>query len=150
MPHSDDGVRALRDALQFSPDNIPLRQHLADTLLSGGRADEAEKEYRHALGLAPESERLKLGLASCFYQQGTYAQALVIVEDLLKKPDTPAKAYVLHARLLVQAGDVQRAVRQYREAISLDPGAADGELVKHLGVGADEKSPVVDGRVRES
>jgi ATP-dependent 26S proteasome regulatory subunit len=150
MPHSDDGVRALRDALQFSPDNIPLRQHLADTLLSGGRADEAEKEYRHALGLAPESERLKLGLALCFYQQGKYSQALVIVEDLLKKPDTPAKAYVLHARLLVQAGDVQRAVRQYREAISLDPGAADGELAKRLGVGADEKSSVVDGRVRES
>ena len=151
MPHNDDGVRALRDALQLSPDNIPLRQHLADTLLGGGRADEAEKEYRHALALAPESERLKLGLASCFYQQGKYSQALVIVEDLLKKPDTPARAYVLHARLLLQAGEVPRAVRQYREAISLDPGAADGELANRLGVGADaEKSPVVDGRVRES
>ena len=151
MPHNDDDGRALRDALQLSPDNIPLRQHLADTLLGGGRADEAEKEYRHALALAPESERLKLGLASCFYQQGKYSQALVIVEDLLKKPDTPARAYVLHARLLLQAGEVPRAVRQYREAISLDPGAADGELANRLGVGADaEKSPVVDGRVRES
>lgn len=41
MPHSDDSVRALREALQLSPDNIPLRQHLAETLLSSGRADEA-------------------------------------------------------------------------------------------------------------
>jgi transitional endoplasmic reticulum ATPase len=75
----------------------------------------------------------------------------VIVEDLMKKPDTPAKAYVLHARLLLQAGEVQRAVRQYREAVSLDPSVADGELANRLGVGVDAaKSAVVDGRVRES
>jgi SpoVK/Ycf46/Vps4 family AAA+-type ATPase len=151
MPHHDDSVRALRDALQHSPDNVPLRQHLADTLLSAGRHDEAEREYRHALGLAPESERLKVGLASCYYQQGKYSHALVIVEDLLKKPDTPARAYLLHARLLLQAGEVQRAVRQYREAVTLDAALADAELAKQLGVGVDEaKSPVVEGRVRES
>src|SRR6516225_1503616 len=151
MANAEDSLRALRDALQVSPDNVPLRQHLADTLLGGGRADEAEKEYRHALALAPESERLKLGLASCFYQQGKYSQALVIVEDLLKKPDTPARAYVLHARLLLQAGEVPRAVRQYREAVALDPATADAELAERLGVGADaQKSAVVEGRVRES
>ena len=151
MPHSDDSVSALREALQHSPDNVPLLQHLADTLLAGGRTDEAEKEYRHALGLAADNQRLKIGLASCYYQQGKYSHALVIVEDLMKKPDTPAKAYVLHARLLLQTGEVQRAVRQYREAVSLDPGAADGELAKQLGVGGDSaKSSVVDGRVRQS
>ena len=148
MPHNDDSVRALREALQLSPDNIPLRQHLAETLLASGRADEAEKEYRHALSFAVDNQRLKVGLASCFYQQGKYSHALVIVEDLMKKPDTPAKAYVLHARLLLQSGEVQRAVRQYREAVSLDPSVADGELANRLGVGVDaEKSPVVDGRV---
>jgi ATP-dependent 26S proteasome regulatory subunit len=151
MPHSDDSVRALREALQLSPDNIPLRQHLAETLLTSGRADEAEKEYRHALGIAADNQRLKIGLASCYYQQGKYSHALVIVEDLMKKPNTPARAYVLHARLLLQSGEVQRAVRQYREAVSLDPGVADGELANRLGVGVDAaKSPVVEGRVRES
>jgi transitional endoplasmic reticulum ATPase len=151
MPHSDDSVPALREALRHSPDNIPLLQHLADTLLASGRADEAEKEYRHALGLAADNQRLKIGLASCYYQQGKYSHALVIVEDLMKKPDTPARAYVLHARLLLKTGEVERAVRQYREAVSLDPNAADGELAKQLGVGVDAaKSAVVDGRVRQS
>jgi transitional endoplasmic reticulum ATPase len=151
MPHNDDNVRALRDALQLSPDNLPLRQHLAETLLNSGRADEAEKEYRHALSHAADNERLKVGLASCFYQQGKYSQALVIVEDLMKRSDTPAKAYVLHARLLLQSGEIQRAVNQYREALALDPGADDSELANRLGVGVDaEKSAVVDGRVRQS
>jgi transitional endoplasmic reticulum ATPase len=35
-------VQALRDALRISPDNLPLRQHLAETLLGLGRFDEAE------------------------------------------------------------------------------------------------------------
>jgi len=37
-------VQALRAALEFSPDNVPLRQHLADTLLGLGQFEEAETE----------------------------------------------------------------------------------------------------------
>ncbi|MDB6111923.1 MAG: hypothetical protein JWR69_3673, partial [Pedosphaera sp.] len=38
----DEALQALREALRSSPDNLPLRQHLADTLLGRGRAEEAE------------------------------------------------------------------------------------------------------------
>ena len=40
---------ALRDALAHSPDNVPLRKHLAETLLGFGRAEDAEAEFREAL-----------------------------------------------------------------------------------------------------
>ena len=83
MPSSsssgDETVSALREALRLSPDNVPLRQHLAETLMGLGRTEEAEKEYRHALGSSPDSDRLKLGLASAFHQQGKHSHALVIV-----------------------------------------------------------------------
>src|SRR5262249_5355151 len=89
------------------------------------------------------------GLARAFYQQGKNTQALVIVEDLLKKRDTPAGAYILHARLLLRAGDVERAVRQYKEALALDPSTADTALSAQLGVGPEQESgEVVEGRVR--
>jgi Flp pilus assembly protein TadD len=42
-------LATLREALALSPDNVPLREHLAATLLAAGRADEAEAEYREAL-----------------------------------------------------------------------------------------------------
>src|SRR5713226_792427 len=128
MASGDDTLRALREAVRVSPDNVPLRQHLADTLLALNRHDEAEKEFRHALTLAPADGRLKLGLAQAFYQQGKASQALVVVEDLVKQRDTPPRAYLLYARLLLGAGDVQRAASQYREALDLDPSLADADL----------------------
>src|ERR1700720_4544201 len=108
-PPDDESLQALREALRASPDNLPLRQHLADTLLGRGRAEEAEKEYREGLGLAPNSLTFKLGLARAFHQQGKHSHALVIVEDLVKKPNAPARAFVLHAKLLAGVGEVEQA-----------------------------------------
>jgi AAA+ superfamily predicted ATPase len=149
MASSEEALRVLRDAVQLSPDNVPLRQHLADTLLSQGRSGEAEKEYRHALTLAPNDQRLKLGLAQAFYAQDKKSPALVVLEALMKQPDTPASAYLLYARLLLQSGEAQRAAALYREAIDLDPGLADAELASRLGLMDDpSSSPVVEERVR--
>ena len=122
---NDNAIKALRDALALSPDNVPLRQHLGDTLMALARYAEAAQEYRQALSLAPDNAGLKLGLAKAFLQDGKNSQALVIVEDLLKRSDTPAAAYVFHAKLLIRAGEIERAVRQYREALKIDPAAAD-------------------------
>ncbi|MBI5365547.1 MAG: AAA family ATPase [Planctomycetes bacterium] len=155
MPSGDDALEPLRAALRVSPDNIPLRRHLADTLLALGRADEAAKEYRAALAQEPANAALKIGLATAFYHQGKDSAALVIVEDLIKADDTPGRAYVLHARLLVKAGDVERAVRQYKKGSAADPAAADPEFASRLGITPDDAPPrrteedeVVDGRVR--
>ncbi len=148
---NEQAIQALREAVRISPDNVPLRQHLAESLAGLARYDEAESEYRHALSLAPDSQPLKIGLAKVFYLQAKNTQALVLVEDLLKHRDTPAAAYVLHARLLLRAGEVERAVRQYREALEADPGSADPELAMRLGIGpGHDQGEVVEGRVRSA
>jgi SpoVK/Ycf46/Vps4 family AAA+-type ATPase len=142
-------IQALREALRVSPDNVPLRQHLAETLLNLGRLDEAEQEYRQALAAAGDNDALKVGLADVFSQQGKNSQALVIVEALLKQKQAPPRAYLLHARLLLRAGEVERAVRQYREAIDADPTLADADFAGRLGIDADpDESDVVEGRLR--
>lgn len=146
---NDAAIQALRDALKLSADNVPLRQHLADTLMGLARYAEAAQEYRQALALAPDHAGLKLGLAKAFLQDGKNSQALVVVEDLLKRPDAPAAAYVLHAKLLVRAGEIERAVRQYREGLKLDPAAADLELAAQLGVGPENQDDeVFEGKLR--
>ena len=148
---ADDALQALREAVRLSPNNVPLRQHLADTLFGRGQPEEAEKEYRAGLELAPNSLPLKLGLARAFFQQGKQSHALVIVEDIVKNPNAPARAFLLHSRLLAGVGEIEQAVHEYRRAIELDQSVADGEFAARLGIGADEEeSEVVEGKVRAS
>jgi SpoVK/Ycf46/Vps4 family AAA+-type ATPase len=146
-----DELKTLREAVQYSPHNLPLRRHLAETLLKHGLPADAEQEYRDALALAPDDVELKLGLARAFFQQSKASHALVIVEDLSKRSDAPARAHVLHAKLLAGMGNVEQAVREYRRGVAEDPAAADAEFAARLGVGAQEsQSDTVDGRVRAS
>ncbi|HEX2513327.1 MAG TPA: AAA family ATPase [Chloroflexota bacterium] len=162
MQNSEDAVRALREALRASPDNVPLRQHLADTLLGAGRAGEAEVEYRQALAQAPDDRRLKMGLAGAFYGQGKYAEALVLVESLIQGGEVPPRTYLLHARLLLRLGETERAGHQYRRALEFDPSLADEDLASRLGITrssptappsgqpSGEDPFVVQGRMREA
>lgn len=152
MVPSDDSINALREALKFSPDNIPLHKHLAESLISLGRLGEAETAYRDALAQVPQSAEIKIGLANAYYQQQKNSEALVIVEDMIAQRDPPAEAYLMHAKLLLRAGEPQRAAHQYREAVDIDATCADDELAEELGVRSfaeESDDAVVDGRMRQ-
>lgn len=145
----DDAIQSLRDALAHSPDNVPLRQHLADTLLSRGHGAEAEKEFRAALALAPDNKGIQLGLARAFHQQGKNSHALALVETIVKTSNATGRAFLLHARLLVGIGEIEQAVIQYRRAVEKYSACADPTFAARLGINArPEESEVVEGRVR--
>ena len=143
-----DPFESLREALRVSPDNIPLRLHLADSLTQRGMFEESEVEYREALKLDPDNDDIKMKLAKVYMQQSKATHALVIVEEMMSRSESPPAAYVMHARLLLNAGDVERAVRLYKEGVDLDPDVADEDLANQLGIDADEGEELVDGRLR--
>jgi transitional endoplasmic reticulum ATPase len=152
----DRAIDSLREALRFSPENIPLRRHLAETLLGQGRPDQAELEFREALALAPDDAHLKVGLANSFLHQGKNNLATVIFEDVTKGANAPPRAFILFARLLFQGGEVEEAVRQYRRGVAEDPTVGDREFADRLGIrDSDAEEPieemsddVVEGKVR--
>ena len=150
MSSGFDAVDPLREALSHSPENIPLRRHLAGTLIAAGRFEEAELVYKEGLQRHPTDAALKLGLADAFYRQQKDSPALVVIEDLLKVSHPPAAAYILHARLLLRGGEPQRAVHQYREALKEDPTAEDLGLAAQLGINASGVEEVSEGRVRQN
>lgn len=155
MSMGDDAIDSLRNALEHSPDNIPLRQHLASTLANAGRYEEAQQELLEALRIQPQHADVKLTLAKVYYQQNKSSQALVVVEDLIQSSECAAEVHVLYARLLLQSGDVPNSVAQYKLGLEKDPGCEDPALSDQLGVtaeptpsfGEDERE-VVDGRLR--
>ena len=145
----NDPLAALREALRLSPDNIPLRQHLAETLLGQGQPEQAEAEFKQALTLDAGNSGLKLGLARAFMAQQKDSAALVIVEDLARQRSAPGLAHVLLAKLLFRRGEVPQAVAEYKLGVEKDADAADEEFANRLGIDATyEDLEVVDGRVR--
>lgn len=145
MAGAEDAIRALREAIRLAPGNVGLRLHLASTLLEWGRPAEAEAECRAALAQHPASDAASISLARAFLAQGKDGEAAVIVEALLARPDPPAEAYLLHARLLLRAGDGDRASRAYRTARDLDPGIRDDAFEEE-----PERVPVAPARRDEA
>ncbi len=149
--NEDPTIAALREALRVSPENVPLRRHLADALLRLGRDQDAESEYRDCLRRDAGDAASSLGLARVFYRRGRFDEALVLIESSLASSDAPAAAHLLHARVLQRRGDVAGAVQAYRAAVRRDPTSKDADLAAELGIAAGAGTgddAVVDGRVR--
>ncbi|MBK8979044.1 MAG: AAA family ATPase [Planctomycetes bacterium] len=152
----EDTLHALRAALDVTPDNVPLRRHVAELLVGLRRLDEAEVELRTALRVAPDDVELRLLLASCYRGQGKLSAALVVLDDLIDKDLDIVRARLERARTRLRLGDVEGAVRDYRAALDDDPTAADPELAMGLGIGddgaVDDDDPreLVDGRLRRA
>ncbi|MEV0590001.1 AAA family ATPase [Nonomuraea cavernae] len=128
----DAGLQALREAALLSPDNLPLRRHLAGLLLEKGYLAEAETEYRAALMLAPKDVDLTTGLAEVFVRQSAHGSALAALEPFLASPGYPPRLGVIAARALLGEGDPGRAAYRYHEAVSRDPSVGDPGLAARL------------------
>ena len=137
MPSLDETIETLRAALKLSPDNLPLRMLLGENLLASGRLEEAEREFTVALALAPSDLKLAVSLAQACFGNGKYSQALVIIEDVIRKSDAPPKAFLLYARLLLNEGKLASAQENYNQAKGLDPSLRDATLEERLGLKGD-------------
>lgn len=144
-----DPLAGLMAAVQLSPDNVPLRKHLAEAFANLGRFTEAEAEYRAILALHNQEPTALLGLAKLYFQQSQTSQASVVLESLVRDPKAPGEAHVLLAKLLLREGHVERAVARYKLGVETDPAAADLEFAGQLGIDQPpEESEVSDGRIR--
>lgn len=152
MANDDTTIQALRDALAVSPDNIPLRLHLAQVLLGREEFEDAEKELRKALTIDPGNRDVKLGLSRSYERQGKNSAALVVLEELLDSGDD-ADVLAIYAKVLLRSGQKEDARSAYERGLAINPDRRDDVLDKQLGMnpkamqsGAD----VVEGRMRYS
>jgi SpoVK/Ycf46/Vps4 family AAA+-type ATPase len=128
---SDMNIESLREALNHSPNNAPLRQLLAETLLSHQRLDEAEAEYLILLK-STNDNKVKIGLATVYYRKGNYSTCNVILEEVLEKGMHEASAYILYAKGLLKEKSFAKAIEVYKKALSIDNNLFDEELDAQL------------------
>jgi len=128
----ENTINNLREALQFSPDNIPLRLHLAGSLLAMENLEEAEQEYKHVLQQSSENERAKIGLSNVYYRLGNFSTAIVILEEIIALPSIDAETYLLYAKLLLKENELAKAKEYYKKTLSLNPSLTDEALDQSL------------------
>ena len=121
-------LQSLLEPLNISPENVPLRRLVAETLLKLGRHDEAEQHARITLQHDGNDTGSKFILAQVYEHQGKLSLGLVLVEDVLSSDKNHAAAWLLHARLMQRTGSAAEAGASYRRARELDPRLSDPEL----------------------
>ncbi|HEX8060146.1 MAG TPA: tetratricopeptide repeat protein, partial [Cyclobacteriaceae bacterium] len=122
----------LREALQQSPDNVPLRILLAENLMQVKMFAEAEAEYRIVLEKDPGNIKAKRGLIKSYFEQGKYAVAIVVYEELSdrEKANAPGdmELMVIHAKSLMRNDELSKAIEVYKNILALNPAFKDDEL----------------------
>lgn len=126
-------IDSLREALKFSPENIPLRLHLAETLFNLNRLEEAEKEYLEALGIE-QNDKALIGLAKVYYRKEAYATCNVILEDLLRSQPDNLDVLVLYTRSSLKENAWDNARETYQRILEHYPHFTDEELDAQLRV----------------
>jgi len=128
---NDNTIDSLREGLKYSPDNIPLRILLADTLLTLNRLEETETEFSTILKITNDN-KAKVGLATVFFKKGSYSACNVILEEVIEKGTNEIDIYTLYAKGLLKEHSITKAIETYKIALAIDPKYFDEELDSQL------------------
>src|SRR5512140_123634 len=75
-------IKNLLEALEVSPENVPLRLQVADMMMQEKQYEEAAKQYQEVLNKNYGNARAGAGLAASYYYQQKYSAAIVVYEQI--------------------------------------------------------------------
>ncbi len=125
-------IEALKEALQNSPDNLPLRIMLGDKYFHLNQIEEAESEYQVVLEYDKNNIRAKEGLAEIYFRRGRYSGVIVIVEELIARQKVTERMLVICAKSLVREKSLDEAQEIYEKILDHNPDFEDKELDENL------------------
>lgn len=126
----NDTIKNLEEALAVSPDNVPLRLHLAELMLAEKMYAEAGVHFAAVLQKSYGNIKAQTGLARCYYHTGKFSAAIIIYEQLqnqLGEEDS-----IRFAKCLVKENSLQEAAAVYQKIIAANPSFKDEEIDGYL------------------
>lgn len=133
----DAALEQFRAALAADPGFADAHNNLGNALLQRGRTGEATDHFHEALRLDPDLVAARMNLGLVLEREGRTAEALAQYDRAAALG--PGNAAVLrhvaaaherYGEALLERGERERAVQQFREALRLDPGL--GSARDHL------------------
>jgi len=123
-----DNIDNLKEALQFSPNNIPLKLLLANSLLKLNRYEEAETHFLETIDLDSSNTEAKIGLSDLYFQRNEYSKSIVILEDILLFDNKNFDALILFTKALIRENSIDLAIKNYQNALQINPKYVNDEL----------------------
>ena len=123
-----EAIQQLKEALTLSPDNVPLRLHLADMLTKDAEWDEAAEEYQQVLNRSYGNTKARKGLAQVYYKQKKYSAAIIVYEALMKDKALSWEEMVDYMRCLIKEQSHGEAVEIYKKVLEQNPSFQDDEF----------------------
>jgi transitional endoplasmic reticulum ATPase len=119
-------IQNLLAALEFSPDNVPLRIQVADMMLQEKLYEDASRQYQEVLNKNYGNIRASAGLAASYFYQQKYSAAIIVFEQIengLTKNDQ-----VLYIKSLIKENSIEQAIALYQQLLLAFPGFSDEEI----------------------
>jgi tetratricopeptide (TPR) repeat protein len=127
----DEAIRHYRIAVGAAPDDPNILNNLASYLLERpGNTDEALQMAQKAKELDPNNVNLNDTLGWAFYQKGIYASALPLLEQSIEKGNAVNRFHLVMA--LAKMGRLERARKEYAEAMKIAPQLAEAKTAQRL------------------
>lgn len=98
-----------------------LHSELGGLYVALGQNEDAIREYRKALGVAPEYPDLRIRLAAALREAGLLEEGLAEVEHVLENRPGEVSALIQQGILLYLLGNKENARRAWEEALFRDP-----------------------------
>ncbi len=124
----DPSLKLLLDALDRSPDNAPLRVHVATMLANAGRHADAVKHFLQCETDRTVGDEALLGISKAALALGDTEQALAAAEKLLANGQQNARGFIARSRARHARNLHKEALADYDKATELDPALADNVL----------------------
>lgn len=125
----DGAVQALTRAAELEPNSARTHLLIAESLSESGRLVDALPEYQTALKLDPGLDAANLGLASAYWKQRQFDQALPLLKRILSKTPKDAEANAMMADILEHNGDNAAAQHYAETALANDPNLIQTRVV---------------------
>ena len=127
---ANDTIKNLLEALEVSPENVPLRLHLAELMLNDKMYNEAGEQFSDVLKRSYGNLKAQLGLANCYFNTGKYSAAIIIYEQIGNK--LPVDDQVRFVKCLIKENSLQQAIETYQKLLAVDPLFNDDEIDNYL------------------
>ncbi len=123
---SQEMIISLQEALTVSPENVPLRLHLAEVLLQEKMYEEAAREFSEVLGRSYGNRKARHGLAETYFHQQKYSAAIIVFEQLGNDIELPSLIHYIKCLIREKSFDI--AQDMYQRVLALHPGFREEEI----------------------